>query len=315
MKRSEASPLSRPIVLFLCALLCCTLWGSAIPVIKNSYQAYWGSTISSGDMVLFAGMRFSIAGLLVVLFGSIMDRRPMIPQKKDWIGIAVICLFQTFGQYFLYYIALFHTSGISTALINGTNSIFSILLACLVFRLEKPTTTKALGCVLGFAGVALSQFSRGAGWSFSLIGEGLMLLSCLCAALASVLIRIYSEKSSPVLLSGWQFFVGGLLLCLCGILMGGKMGKMSIGMIMSLLYLALVSAVAYTLWSCLLRRNTVSRVTIYGFLIPISGVILSAVFLKEYTSISMRILFSLVLVSLGIYLVNRADHESGSLST
>ena len=142
-----------------------------------------------------------------------------------------------------------------------------------------------------------------------------MLLSCLCAALASVLIRIYSEKSSPVLLSGWQFFVGGLLLCLCGILMGGKMGKMSIGMIMSLLYLALVSAVAYTLWSCLLRRNTVSRVNIYGFLIPISGVILSAVFLKEYTSISMRILFSLVLVSLGIYLVNRADHESGSLST
>lgn len=307
MKRSDSSPLARPLVLFLCALLCCTLWGSAIPVIKNSYQAYWGSGISSGDMVLFAGMRFSVAGLLVVLFGSIMERRPLIPRKTDLIGIAVICLFQTFGQYFLYYIALFRTSGISTALINGTNSIFSILLACLVFRLEKPTASKALGCILGFAGVALSQFSRNGGWSFSLMGEGLMLLSCLCAALASVLIRIYSEKSSPVLLSGWQFFVGGLGLCLCGVLMGGKPGQMCSGMILSLLYLSLVSAVAYTLWSCLLRRNPVSRVTIYGFLIPISGVVLSAVFLREYSSVTLRILLSLALVSLGIYLVNGTD--------
>lgn len=304
MTKSESSRLSRPWILFICAVLCCTLWGSAIPVIKTSYDSYWGDGISAGDMVLFAGMRFSLAGLFVLLFGSVMEKRPLLPKQSDLCGIFVICLFQTFGQYFLYYIALFHTSGISTALINGTNSIFSILLACIVFRMERLTAPKAVGCLLGFAGVTLSQLGSGGHGSFTLRGEGLMLLSCLCAALASVLIRRFSEKSSPVLLSGWQFFVGGLALSCCGLLMGGVPGRFCAGMVLSLLYLALVSAVAYTLWSCLLRRNSVSRVTIYGFLIPVSGVVLSAVFLGEYTALNLRIFVSLILISLGICLVN-----------
>ena len=312
MKRSDTSFFSRPLPRFLSALLCCVLWGSAIPAIKYCYQTYWDAGISSGDMVLFAGMRFSLAGLMVVLFGSIMERRPMIPRKKDWKGILLICLMQTFIQYFLYYIALFRTSGISTALINGSTSIFAILLACLVFRMEKPTAAKAVGCILGFSGVVLSQRGAGGEWSFSLMGEGFMLLSCLCAAMASVLIRIFSEKSSPVLLSGWQFFIGGLGLCLCGILMSGKPGRLCAGMIFMLIYLSLVSAVAYTLWSCLLRRNPVSRVTIYGFLTPVAGVLLSALFLGEYSLLSLPTLLSLVLVSLGIYLVNREKDKTPS---
>ena len=86
---------------------------------------------------------------------------------------------------------------------------------------------------------------------------------------------------------------------------------MCAGMIVSLLYLSTVSAVAYTLWSSLLRKNPVSRVTIYGFLTPIAGVVLSAVILKEYTALSLRVLLSLALVSLGIDLVNRKDREEG----
>lgn len=305
MSRSDSSPLTDPAVLFFCALLCCTLWGSAIPVIKLSYQSYWGSGITTGDMVLFAGMRFTLAGLLVILAGGALEKRPLLPKKRDRTGILVICLFQTFAQYFFYYIALSRTSGISTALINGTNSIFSILLACLAFRMEHLTLHKTLGCLLGFLGVVLAQLTDSFALSFTVSGEGLMFLSCFCAAMASVLVRVFSEKTSPILLSGWQFFLGGLGLCLCGAFLGGKPGRLCPGMIGSLVYLALVSAVAYTLWSSLLRRNPVSRVTIYGFLIPVSGVVLSALFLGEADTLSLRIVLSLVLISLGIFLVNR----------
>ncbi len=304
---SAASPLSRPWVLFLCALLCCALWGSAIPLIKACYQTCWGGDIKTGDMVLFAGIRFSLAGVFVVLFGSVMEKHPMIPRKADWRKILIIGLFQTFLQYFLYYIALSRTSGITTSLITGSTSIFTILLACFFFRMERLTSPKLMGCVLGFAGVVLAQRGNGGGWSFALRGEGLMLLSCLCAALAAVLVRLYSEKSSPVLLSGWQFFAGGLGLCLCGVFLDGSLGQFSLRMFLALVYLSLVSAVAYTLWSCLLRRNPVSRVTVYGFLTPVSGVVLSAVFLGEYSVLSLRILISLVLISAGIYLVNRSE--------
>lgn len=72
-----------------------------------------------------------------------------------------------------------------------------------------------------------------------------------------------------------------------------------------LLYLALVSAVAYTLWGCLLKYNPVSQVTIFGFLTPVFGVVLSALLLSEGDALGWQALGALALVCLGILLVNR----------
>ena len=77
-----------------------------------------------------------------------------------------------------------------------------------------------------------------------------------------------------------------------------------------LIYLALVSAVAYTLWAALLKHNPVSRVTVFGFLTPVFGVLFSALFLQESGSLDLRALAALVLVCAGIYVVNRAPENS-----
>ena len=61
-----------------------------------------------------------------------------------------------------------------------------------------------------------------------------------------------------------------------------------------LIYLALVSAVAYTLWGCLLKHNPVSRVTIFGFLTPVFGVVLSALLLSEGGALGWSALGALV---------------------
>ncbi|MBQ2533679.1 MAG: EamA family transporter, partial [Lachnospiraceae bacterium] len=72
-----------------------------------------------------------------------------------------------------------------------------------------------------------------------------------------------------------------------------------------ILYLALVSSVAYSIWGVLLKYNPVSSVAIYGFTTPIFGAMLSALLLGEWSSVTIRHVIALALVSIGIYIVNR----------
>ena len=68
-----------------------------------------------------------------------------------------------------------------------------------------------------------------------------------------------------------------------------------------------LSAVAYGLWSVLLKYNPVSRVTIYAFMTPVMGVLLSALMLGEGAqAFHLRNMAALVLVCIGICLVNFA---------
>ena len=70
-------------------------------------------------------------------------------------------------------------------------------------------------------------------------------------------------------------------------------------------YLAMVSAVAYTLWSVLLAWNDVSKVAIFGFVNPLCSVILSALILGEVKqAFDIGSLIALILVCTGIYIVN-----------
>ena len=88
--------------------------------------------------------------------------------------------------------------------------------------------------------------------------------------------------------------------------MGGHITKVTPSGIGLLVYLALVSAVAYTLWSILLAWNDVSKVAIFGFVNPLCSVILSALILGEVKqAFNVGSLVALVLVCAGIYIVNR----------
>ena len=87
--------------------------------------------------------------------------------------------------------------------------------------------------------------------------------------------------------------------------MGGHITKVTPSGIGLLVYLALVSVVAYSLWGILLKYNPVSRVTVFGFMNPVFGVLLSALLLGETDQASGILgLLSLLLVSVGIYVVN-----------
>ena len=286
------------------ALFCCLLWGSATPCIKVGYQLFGIAESDTATILLFAGCRFALAGLMSILMGSLIQGRFLLPHRGSARPILALSLFQTVWQYFFFYIGLAHASGVKSAIIVGCNVFISILMAS---RMEPLTRRKLLGCLAGFGGVVCINWSPDALTpDMSLMGEGFVFLAMLGYALSSVLLKRYGNREDPVALSGYQFLLGGLVLAGIGLGLGGHLTVPSLPALGMLLYLAFVSAAAYSVWALLLKYNPVSRVTIIGFTNPVFGVLLSAVLLGESEQAFRPIsLAALLLVCVGIWIVNR----------
>lgn len=310
--KTKEEYLVKTAVVCLVATICCILWGSAFPAIKLGYQYFEIGGNDSATQILFAGYRFALAGILTILIGSVLNRKILIPKRQSHRKILVLCLFQTVLQYVFFYIGLANTSGVKGAIINGSNVFIAIIIACVFVRQEKLEWKKIIGCILGFAGVVIINLTKdGLDMNMKLTGEGFILLSALAYAMSSIIIKRYSKDENPVVLSGYQFFIGGVIMIVLGAVGGGKLTVITGQGIGMLIYLAMVSAVAYSLWGILLKYNPVSKVAIFGFVNPISGVILSSILLDEQgQSFGMKGVLALILVCIGIFVVNYEGGKS-----
>ncbi len=303
MKNKNSSFLNKTITVAILATVCCFLWGSAFPCIKIGYKLFEINGSDTPSQILFAGIRFFLAGILVVIIGSISTRSILIPKKSEIKSIVKLSIFQTILQYLFFYIALANTSGVKASVIEASNVFFAIIVSSLFFKLEKFTAQKLIGCIIGFAGVVLINL-EGFTLNFNLKGDGCVLLSTIAYAISSVLIKKYSQTTSPVLLSGWQFLTGGAVIMIAGFAIGGRLTTVSTKAILIILYLAFISAVAYSLWSILLKHNDVSRVAVFGFMNPVFGVLLSAWWLGEKSASFLISALALTLACAGIFIVN-----------
>ena len=297
----KESPLTRPPVVAALALLCCALWGSAFPCVKAGYRML--SVEGTGSQLLFAGCRFFLAGLLTLLLGGLAERR--VPRLPRSVIPAVIGqgLLQTTAQYVCFYISLAHISGSRGSVLNATHAFFAILLAPLLVRGERITARTALGCLVGFAGVLVMNLTPGGQGGFTWAGDGLMLLCAAVYGASSVTLKRISGRATPAAITAWQLLAGSAVLIVLGLLAGGRLSGFTPASAALLGYMALLSAAAFTIWAALLRHNPVGRIAVYGFCIPVFGVLFSAIFLHEQFA-SVKNLLALLLVSAGVCLVN-----------
>ncbi|MCR5703612.1 MAG: DMT family transporter [Eubacterium sp.] len=288
------------------AMICCFLWGSAFPCIKTGYQLFHILGGDTASQILFAGCRFTLAGMMVILFSSITNRqftKPKHPRR-----IATLSAFQTVTQYIFFYIGLAHTTGVKSSIITGSGTFLTILVCCWGFKQEELTMRKIIGSVLGFAGIILVNLNGSTiDFDFSIQGEGFVFIAAFCTAMASGYIKKFSADSDVVMLSGYQFFFGGLVMAIVGFFIGGRLHGFSLAGMCLLLYMGFISAMAYTLWGILLKYNDVSKVSTCKFMNPVFGVILSFWILGENNQLGWQVVAALVLVCFGIFIVN---HQS-----
>lgn len=287
----------------IAAMFCCALWGSATPFIKTGYELILPEKNVSSTM-LFAGTRFFIAGIVTVLIYSIARKKFLFPKVSNLGAVAKVSCFQTIIQYILFYIGLANTTGVKGTVISGSNSFFSILCATLIFKQEKLTAKKIIACIVGFVGIILINLD-GLTFNLNFMGDGFVLLSNLAYGISGALMKRYSDREDPVIISGYQFILGGFIMICIGLVSGGIIVIESLKAAMVLMYLALLSAVAYSLWGVLLKYNPVSKVSIYSFMTPVFGVLLSNLMLEEKSNVSpVNLVAALVLICAGIAMLN-----------
>lgn len=289
--------------LFFLAVFCIFLWSTAIPCVKLSYPLFGVVSSAPFDQIFFAGIRFTGAGLLTLLIAAITKSGARSLQKKHILPTLGLGLVQTTAQYICFYIGLSNTTGARGAIFNSVSTFFTVLLAALFFRAEKVTLRKLLGCVVGFLGIIVVNLGGGLSSRFTLNGDLLIMASSLFFALGSVISKKLSQNENPFLLTGSQLFFGGLVLLAIGYLGGGRLRAVLLPGILLLLYLIALSATAFTIWTFLLRDHEAASVSVYFFLLPVFGVLLSGLFLGEQV-LTLRNLAALLFVCAGIYVVN-----------
>lgn len=297
---------TKPWAVALCAIFCCLLWGSAFPCVKTGYILFGINKSHAPSLMLFAGVRFTLAGVMVIAFGSIQKRRFLTPKPRNMWRVLTVALFQTCLQYTFFYIGLANVSGVKSSVINGLGVFFTILFACFIFRTEKFNLIKLAGCVFGFGGVILINLGGDFSFTFSILGEGFLIFSGLSSAVAAGLVKIFSKHEDTTALCGYQFLIGGAALIIIGLSFGGTINQISVGAIFMLLYLAFLSACAFTLQGYLLKYNPVSKVAVYKSSNPLFGAVFSAIILGESDQLlSWFTLIAIALVCLGIFVINK----------
>ena len=294
---------TNPIMITLCALLCCALWGSATPAIKTASALL----IPEGGIpstILFAGIRFFFAGIITIAIYSIARRKLLVFKKENLPRVLTVASFQTVIQYIFFYVGLANTTGVKGTIASGSSAFFCVLIASLIFKQEKLTAKKIIACILGIVGIVIINL-RGLEFTMNLLGDGFVILSTVAYSFSSVFMKRFSKYEDPVVISGYQFIFGGAFMIILGIILGGKISFDSGSGIAILVYLSFLSAVAYALWGMLLKHNPVSRVTIFSFTTPIFGTILSLLLLPESSGVDfVNLVITLLLVSGGILLLN-----------
>ena len=303
LQDSKAKFFQNPLVLTLMALLCCALWGSATPAIKTGSKLLIPQNHVPSTM-LFAGIRFFMAGIITVTIYSVARRQFLYPKKENLYRVGILSCFQTIIQYIFFYVGLSNTSGVKGTVMSGTSTFFAIVISCFIFRMEKFNYKKLIACILGFVGIIIINLN-GLEFTMNFEGDCFVIFSAISLAVSSILAKIFSKHEDPVVLSGYQFILGGAVLIVVGLIAGGKISFSSLTGVIILIYLAFLSAIAYSLWGVLLKYNPVSKVTVFSFTTPVFGTILSLIFLSEQTKVEIVNLFgALALVSAGILLLN-----------
>lgn len=293
----------------ICCIFCTALWGSAFPCVKLGYELFNIGVNDTFSKILFAGGRFFLAGILVLLIATCVQKKFPKLKKEAVKSIALLGFVETTLEYVFFYIGLSYASGFKGAILNPTSTFMMVILAHFFYKDDKLTFRKSLGSIVGFLGIIIVNLNGDVGGGSSFLGDGCLIISALAFAVGSIISKEVTKiEDNPMTVTGYQLLIGGFILIAFGFIGGGRLHVTSTAAFILFLYLALLSSIAFSLWTTLFKYNPVSKVSIFNFLTPIFGTILSALILSEDV-FNFRNIAALFLVCFGIYIVNKPKEK------
>lgn len=302
-KANSLNIFQRPMWVAFFALTAAIAWGWAYPLIKLGFE-HWGITPDmTGGKMLFAGVRFMVAGLVILFIAAFSRKKMKIGSASNWLYVIFFALLNTTLHYTFFYIGMSHSEGARAAILNSFGTFLLVILACLFFKSDKMTVGKVLGCILGLVGISVLNSNTGGAETFSMMGDGMIILNTICAAFAGLMTRGLGKRVDIMVGTGYSLAIGGVLLIIPGLMLGGSLPQVTSFGVSILLLLIGISALGFSLYNKLLSCNPVGKVAIYNSLIPIVGALSSCLCLGE--PMQLRYLFAALLAAAGVFIINK----------
>ncbi|MBQ2126810.1 MAG: DMT family transporter [Bacteroidaceae bacterium] len=299
---SKVSIFQRPLWVALFALTAAVAWGWAYPLIKLGFDEFAITQEMTASKMLFAGIRFTISGLIVLAIALSRGLSLKVYKPSGWFYLLAYALLNTTIHYAFFYIGLSHSAGARAAILNSLGVFMLVLLACVFFKSDKLTPAKIIGCVVGFTGILVLNIGGGAGNGFTFMGDGMIILNAMCSAFAGLMTRGLGRRANVFVATGYSLALGGIMLMLPGIMLGGTLPVVTAAGVGILFLLICISTLGFTLYNKLLSCNPVGKVAIFNSLIPVVGAVTSCLCLNE--PFYWKYLVAALLAMTGIYILN-----------
>jgi len=260
--------------------------------------------VESVPPILFAATRFTLAGLLLLLFVPFLGPENRL-SRADFLpvlglGVVGITLTQT-----VFTLGVSMTTAANTALVYSTAPVWGMLLGFML-GLERPRLAGMLGIGLSLVGVGFIVYGGLEFAGTSLIGDALILVAAVFWGSYTVLSLSLLERYSPIALAAYAMTLGGLFAFPLAVL---EPGGLDVGLMDGITWGAAVysalcsSAFGFAAWGWGVSHVGANRVLIYQYLVTLTGVTTGIVLLGEDFGPSQIVGAAVILC--GVYLARK----------
>jgi drug/metabolite transporter (DMT)-like permease len=281
------------------ALLTMLLWGSLFPMVKLGFSVCEVSGVA--DILLFAGIRFTICGGVICLFSAVRDKDSYRPVKCAILPILLSGVFAIVLHYGFTYLGLEMTDSSKTALIKQVGALFYVCFSFLFIKEDTPSVKKIVAAMVGFLGIVVLNINS-EGVSFS-VGDLLILCASFCTVFSNVISKKVFQRVSPITSTGISQLFGGIVLLAAGFAMGGGVRFQWNASLWIMTYICVASVVSYCIWFGIVKNGELSKLFIIKFAEPVFACIFGALILGENIW-KLQYLFAFLLISGSIWISN-----------
>ncbi len=291
-------PLSGP---YIAWIVVCLVWGTTYLGIRIALESI--------PPFLMAAMRWITAGGLLV--AVLRSRGERIPGRSEWPSLLVLgILLLGFGNGAVVFAQQTVPSGLTSVLVAAA-PFWMVGTERALGGAERLTLMRAIGLVVGFAGIVLlvwpelqSTSADRSGGAF-LLGVAATQLACLGWAIGSSYSRRRQQSENVLAAASLQMLFAGIVLLVLGTLAGEWSSlRFTTRTASALVYLTIFgSIIGYSSYIYALKHLPVSTVSLYAYVNPVIAVLLGTIVLNE--PLSPRIALAGAVVFVGSWLVKR----------
>jgi drug/metabolite transporter (DMT)-like permease len=249
----------------------------------------------------------------------LLARRPALPkERRTWLLLALMGLTNTALPFVLISWGETVIDSAVASILNSTTPLFTLIIAHYFLSDERMNVPRALGLLLGFAGILL-LFSRDVGlegFRSGLLGQAAVLAAALSYAGSSVFARRAFRDVPLLIQAAIPLFSADLLIWVGAIALESPVNIPALPITwVALAWLGLLgSCIAYLLYFYLINNVGSTRSTLVTYMFPVIGVALGVLFLDE--RLDLRLIIGALMVVAGIGVVNwKPRTNAGGLET